>query len=150
MTVGQQNDTYGVTELFVTQIGTELKRAERYRIFVSLTVLDLGFLDGLMGEIERATLIRDIYDLTRQKTRGCDAVSVLDNHRLCVLFPETPRQGAEAAAKRIHKLVTSELSERLAQTVEQIIPMELASYPDAAGARTITQFLEEIQVASQN
>ena len=150
MTVSQEKDACRVNELFVTQIGTELKRAERYRIFVSLAVLDLGFLDGLMGEAERVTLIRDIYNLTRQKTRGCDAVSILDNHRLCVLFPETPRQGAEAAAKRVRELVTSELSKRRAQPVEQIIPMELASYPDAAGARTITQFLEEIQAASQN
>jgi len=138
-----------ITEPFLDRAGIELKRAERYSVFVSLIVLDLNFTKDLIGE-ESRELMEEIERLARLNVRTCDYVSLVESHCLCLLYPETSRQGAEVAARRLTDLVCQELSRCGDKPVQQPIPLELASYPDAAGTKTFPAFLEELRQRSQN
>ena len=121
----------------------ELRRAERYRIFVSLVVLDLSFLKGQNGG-DRSSLIDDIVHVVADNVRVIDLFAVMGQNKIAVLMPETQRQGAEAAARRLTELIRKNIEQHTSQPLEKIIPLEMASYPDAAGARTISEILKDL------
>ena len=135
--------------VFLSQAGVELNRAERYRVFVSLSVLDLEpFRDMLGNQFEQAveTLVNDV----RGGIRACDYVALMGPHCLAVLFPETSRQEAETAAKRTAELIRRRVSELSGEAISETIPVEIASYPDTAGAKALGEFLRELTDKSQN
>lgn len=134
---------------FLTLADLELRRAERYRIFVSLLVLDLSVVKQLFGDAA-ASVLTDIAQVAGRKIRCTDTATVVDDYRLALLFPETPRQNAVVASQRLTELVKRFLSERLGRNVEDTIPVEMASYPDAAGAKSVTAFLSELGQRSVN
>jgi len=130
-------------EPFIQRIEMELRRAERYRIFVSLVVLDLDFLRSQEGE-NGGSLMDGIVDLVATNIRVIDLFAVVGASKVAVLMPETQRQGAEAAAKRLTTLIGSEIETQTKQALEKMIPLEMASYPDAAGARSIKEILSDL------
>ena len=135
--------------VFLSQAGVELNRAERYRVFVSLSVLDLApFQDMLGNRFEQAvdTLVNDV----RAGIRACDYVALMGPHCLAVLFPETSRQEAETAARRTADLIRRRVSELSGEPVSETIPVEIASYPDTAGAKALGEFLRELMNKSKN
>ena len=150
MAISQRIRTQGVPDSFIDLTGTELRRAERYRTFLSLGILELGFDSERPTESECADLTDHLCDRIQQGVRGCDKVSAIDNCRLCLLLPETSRQGAEAALKRIISEIGRELSQLFNDGNRPTLSVELASYPDAAGARTIRQVLEGLERQNQN
>src|SRR5512140_2455944 len=85
---------------FLALADLELKRAERYRIFVSLIVLDLSLV-GRHFSSDAESIVAQIADLAEHKIRCTDTATVVDNHRIALLFPETPRQNAMIAARRL-------------------------------------------------
>lgn len=143
---GPHNSTY---PNFLALADLELKRAERYRIFVSLIVLDLSFLRERFGSTAD-DLLAQIAEAAGQKIRCTDTATIVDQQRLALLFPETPRQNAMVAARRLTELVRRTLSERSGQNIEETIPVEMASYPDAAGAKSVGTFLSELAQRSRN
>jgi hypothetical protein len=134
---------------FAEKVAIELNRAERYRVFVSLTVFDLGAVCEVAGE-KTTVLLHDLSDRVKELVRACDHVELLNASCLAVLQPETPRQGAEISAKRLTAVVKSRLIEELGREADRVIPVEIASYPDTAGARTLTGFLQELTQKNQN
>lgn len=134
---------------FVERVGQELQRAERYRIFVSLIVFDLNSLRTNSGGNETADSAK-LVDLVAGNTRSVDHAALVDNGKVAVLLPETPRQGAEVAGRRVAELIRSKypLSDSNSTTVG--IPLEMASFPDAAGARTVEEMLGDFALESNN
>ncbi|UCD63177.1 MAG: hypothetical protein JSW34_10545 [Candidatus Zixiibacteriota bacterium] len=135
--------------MFIERVSTELKRAERYRIFVSLIILDVSFLQTLFPN-HGSSLRSELAELVGKHIRSIDDISILGSGKLGLLFPETTRQGAEIASRRITELIHGRLSEMNAGQVEHVIPLEMASYPDAAGAMSITDFLRDYSQESLN
>ena len=134
---------------FVDLAGIELHRAERYRVFVSMTLVDFGFArEHFSGDFDtvRSTLRQKV----RQAIRACDYVALLEGDNLALLFPETPRQGAEVAARRLADLVRNEVARLTEKDVTDVVPVEIASYPDTAGAKTLAGFLEELANKNRN
>ena len=128
---------------FTEIVGSELKRAERYSIFVSLGVMDLSSArkdsNGASQDI-----LSSLLQVVKKNIRDVDSVSYINGCKLGLLFPETPRQGAEKVVKRVAELVRQHLIETgTLQGSGDIIPLEMASYPDAAGAKTITEIIQE-------
>ncbi|HUV31852.1 MAG TPA: hypothetical protein VMY05_12285 [Acidobacteriota bacterium] len=150
MMVSQREPLGQLSESFVARAGIELKRAERYRVFVALSVLDMEFTKEFFTEVEYAPVMDGILGVARNSVRACDYVSLVGPHHVCLLFPETSRQGAEVALRRIGDSIREELARRTDKTIDQVIPVELSSYPDAAGARTVEDFLEELQHRARN
>ncbi len=134
---------------FISRAGIELHRAERYRVFVSLTVLDIGFARQAAGE-RFPVVMEKLGELVQSSIRACDYIAQLDDSRLGLLLPETSRQGAEIAVKRLCEVIRSRLSEAINEEITEVIPVEIASYPDTGGAKTLAGFLEELTSRSRN
>jgi hypothetical protein len=93
--------------------------------------------------------MNSLVEFARGHIRGCDIIATTDSS-IALLFPETPRQGAEVTSRRLRDLILQRLSELSEQPVEEIIPIEIASYPDTAGARTLSGFLDDLAAKGQN
>lgn len=134
---------------FLEKVDLELKRAERYSVFVSLVVFDLTFLESHFGA-DAGALVRRLSTEASRNVREIDVISVIDDNKLVLLLPETPRQGAEIAGRRVSELLKERLLLERPEIAEKIIPLEMASYPDAAGARSIRQFLGDYTERHRN
>jgi len=133
---------------FVERVGEELKRAERYRIFVSLIVLDLDPLSK--ASAEQAADIDRLVELIKGNTRAIDSAALIDARKMALLLPETPRQGAEIAARRVTELIRQTYPAVFNNRSDQVIPLEMASFPDAAGAKTVKEIVAEFATAAMN
>lgn len=134
---------------FLDKIDLELKRAERYRVFVSLIVIDLKFVDQLQN-VEGSSVIDDINNMVMENIRVIDDVAVVDKRKLALLLPETPRQGAEITALRLSEMIRKCLHEKTDRSINQVVPLEMVSFPDAAGARTIKDLIMEFSETNLN
>lgn len=127
---------------FADQVGNELKRAERYSIFVTLSVFDFGFLAQTSSQ--PAPALESIRNVIAASVRATDSVSLIGDAEVGVLFPETTRQGAEIATRRAVELVRTKILADYNGHRSAVIAAELASYPDAAGVRSVEAMLKEI------
>jgi len=132
---------------FAGRINYELKRAERYRIFVSLVVFNITPMLEYLSRIETSRpnvdFLTAIGEVFKKSVREIDAVSNSGRERIGLLFPETPRQGAEAAARRISDALNIFYASYFGQPADYPVPVEISSYPDAAGARSLASYLDE-------
>jgi len=134
---------------FLEAVSAELRRAERYRTFVSFVVIDLAQIAARYGYDYRA-LLNNLISVAQRAVREVDNVAALDDSKLGFLFPETTRQGAEIAVSRLNDVIRGRLSEMIARAVEDTIPAEMASFPDSSGARTIPMILTELSDQAEN
>ena len=128
-------------QAFRDKIEVEMQRAKRYRIFLSMVVFDLSSLDQVIT-------MKTLLERVQAKIRAVDDAAMLGVRKLGILLPETTRQGAEMAAKRLSQVVKESFDKQADQMSSDLIPVEMASYPDAAGARTIPEFLHELDTRS--
>ncbi len=134
---------------FAVKIGYELKRAERYRIFLSLAVFNVGTILDLSGNGEgesgpdKGRLMSDLYELIRQSVREVDYISNSTENKIGLLMPETSRQGAEAAARRISGSIHRYCEQNLGGPPDYLVPVEISSFPDASGTRSIASYIED-------
>jgi GGDEF domain-containing protein len=117
----------------------ELKRAERYRNFLSLLILNLSEFLRTAGK-RRIRTPEDLTDFSRKlmvrlrhQMRETDIISYLADDRLAMLLPETDSRGAQIAADRFQKLLSEFLAEYLDSDFAFEIPAEVLSYPHKPG-----------------
>jgi hypothetical protein len=134
---------------FVEYVGRELQRAERYRIFLSLIVLDFNSLRTGSNGSEAADTAA-LIDLIAGNTRSVDHAELIESGKVAVLLPETPRQGAEVAGRRVAELIRNKYPGSKTNLGDTVVPLEMASFPDAAGARTVEQMLGDIAPVESN
>ena len=127
---------------FMDRVDIELKRAQRYQIFVSLLVYDLSSVSSNNSD-NNNSLTHKILKAVGQAVRAIDNVSLLASNKIALLLPETNRQGAEIASKRISSVVQECLESYSSQIDLETVAPEMASYPDAAGMKTIKDFLTD-------
>jgi len=136
---------------FAERINYELKRAERYRYFVSLIVLnigpvlDLGGNGALKAEKDRSRFITELNKILDGAIREVDSISNHQRTRIGLLLPETSRQGAESAARRITTTLYEFCNNYFGKPADYLMPVEISSFPDAAGVRTIASYLDEFE-----
>lgn len=135
-------------EAFLNLSGIELRRAERYRVFVTLILFDLSMLDELFEDLS-PKILDEIVEYARERIRGSDIISST-KRSIALLIPETPRQGAEITSRRLSEQIRQRLSDLANKDIEEVIPLEMASFPDTAGARTLSDFLNELAEMSKN
>ena len=132
-------------EPFGDAVNLELARAKRYRVFVSMVSFDLADIGTNDIDPDLARLVRDV----QGNVRAIDRVALLGGNKLVLLMPETARQGAELAAKRVASMLQKHLGDQTTKSVDRV-PLEMASYPDAAGTQTIPEMLEELVRSGAN
>jgi len=135
----------------------ELKRAERYCEFLSLLVLDLSSLTkfakrgGLISYRRLETLLEDIEKMVKDRedrvVRETDLVSGVENQKLLLLLPETPKEGARSLSKRIGEAVKNFASNILKTPRGWQVPMNIFSYPDRKGKEKFLSFIQELTEA---
>jgi len=135
------NTTKQTEATFFGQVQNELKRARRYRVFLSMVVLDLRQVP-LSESFGNGSGTKDLTDLLTENVREIDCVADLNDRVVGVLLPETPRQGAEVVGRRMTDLVRSHFSLQ-DSGADSGISMEMASYPDTSGAKTIADIVHE-------
>lgn len=136
-------------EPFLNRLDIELKRAERYRIFISLLVYDLS--STLENFEEKSTITpKNLINHIAKDLRAIDTISSLENGKVALLFPETNRQGAEVVSKRISELIKNHINEKSDREIDHVITLEMASFPDAAGAKSINDFISEYSQPNMN
>ena len=141
---------YTTKESFLNKVNEELQRAERYRIFISLTVFDLSTISN-QSQADKQEKLEKIMASVKDNIRTIDYASMITNDRLGLLFPETTRQGAEIVARRISEIIKETFSVDIDKSSTQnIVPLEMASYPDAGGAKSIKDFMVEWTELSKN
>lgn len=134
---------------FAERVSVELKRAERYRIFISLLAIDLGDLRNYFeGELQNR--IQPLIDAVRERVRVSDFLSMTSNGRLLLVFPETSRQGAETAAHRLVEFLKEQVATLAGRPYAGLLPIEMASFPDAAGTKTVRALVQELVDARVN
>lgn len=120
----------------------ELKRAERYRNFLALLVLNLSeFMDTagrrrIESDSDAAKFIEQATNRIKASLRETDFVSRLDNARLVMLLPETDDSGAKITADRIGNLVSEFMSEFLDSDYNFDVPVEISSFPEETGRKS--------------
>jgi len=126
----------------------ELKRAERYRNFLSLLVLNLSEFLTNAGRRKMASsadvdrFMETVVNRVKLEARETDMISPLDNDHLVMLLPETDQLGAKAAAERFQDLITDFMSEFLGSDYEFNVPLEISSFPDPTGETTLKSRLK--------
>lgn len=146
---------------FVTNCWTELRRAERYHVFVSLAKFEI-YPTGSTRKTDSSPDSQTIAEKLVRAVRASDAVSLVNGSSVVVLFPETPRQGAEVATRRLQATIAEAIGlnvgsgtngEMIARTpsgsfaaLSALPSAQLSSFPDAAGARSIPDLLNELIV----
>jgi hypothetical protein len=134
---------------FASTIDYELKRAERYRIFLSLVVFNIGPVvdlvtkDHLKKKNERQRLLNNLNRIIGSSSREIDHVSNGASVKIGILMPETSRQGAETAARRIYESIKKFCHDSYSGADDCYIPIEISSFPDASGARSISSYIED-------
>ncbi len=134
---------------FAEQIRYELKRAERYRYFVSLVVFNIGPIIDLGGngqlrlEEQRTDFVDQVRNVISKIAREVDAISDQNQTKIGLLLPETSRQGAESAARRISGTLNQFCTDYFRKQSDYLVPIEISSFPDAAGTRSVSSYLED-------
>jgi GGDEF domain-containing protein len=131
-----QTDNYLPRSAFLNQVGIEIHRAERYRTFLSLVRMDLtATLSRLNGDSEKG--LEEVLKTIRQSVRASDQFAFVDESCVAIVLPETARQDAEVTVRRITDSVRSTLMQDTGNGFEHVIPIEMASFPDTAGAQPV-------------
>ncbi|MCK4857661.1 MAG: hypothetical protein KAT58_06825 [candidate division Zixibacteria bacterium] len=138
---------------FLIRARQEIKRAERYCLFLSLVVVDIGaFIKEIVGrsemeKIDLDSVCREIKQGIGETVRSCDVVARIDQGRVALLLVETPRAGMEKATERIRSFALDFLRGQLELPVESRISVETASFPEEITrfSRLVASFGEEKQ-----
>jgi GGDEF domain-containing protein len=128
----------------------ELKRAERYRNFLSLLVLNLSEFLSTAGRRkidsreEADKFMEKVVHRVKGGARETDLISGVKTARLVMLLPETDRQGARVAGERFQKLLSEFLSDFLDSDYQFDIPLEITSFPEESGKKNFKSRLQHL------
>ncbi len=121
----------------------ELKRAERYRNFLSILILNFSEFLATAGRRRISSpedaeqFIAEVRERVRRAARETDMVGVVNDSRLVMLLPETDRDNAQTAGERFQDLISEFLGEYLQSEFDFEVPVEVVSFPDTTGDVTL-------------
>jgi GGDEF domain-containing protein len=128
----------------------ELKRAERYRNFLSLLVLNLSEFLSTAGRRKIASreeahqFMEKVINRVKGGARETDLISEVRNECLVMLLPETNGEGARVAGERLQKLLSEFLSDFLDSDYRFDVPLEITSFPEESGKKYFQNRLKKL------
>jgi len=128
----------------------ELKRAERYRSFLSLLVLNLSEFLSTAGRRKISSredvdeFMKSVIERIKHVARETDSISGINNRHLVMLLPETDRVGAEAASERFQRLITEFLSDFLDSDYRFDVSVDITSFPDQSSRKRFRNRLQQL------
>lgn len=128
----------------------EMKRAERYRNFLSLLVLNLSEFLATAGKRKidspekSEAFVKEAAERLARFVRETDLVSILQDDQLVMLLPETDINGARLAADRFRDILSEFMGEYLESNYRFNVPGEITSFPDPTGEASLKMKLSSL------
>jgi hypothetical protein len=137
---------------FLERTQMEISRAERYCLFLSLILVDLGdFARAVVNRQEQLKIDLDsicsqIELGLRSSLRLSDVISTFEKNRMGILLVETSKANVENVRKRIETFVHDFLKGGVSLPFEPTLDVRTASYPeDSDRFSALTMMLNRVQ-----
>jgi len=133
-------------EHFDDRLQLELRRAERYFVFLSLLLADCDVAEFKGGRWRRRKgrdHVPDIGAALKANTRDIDTLFVYEKDKMAFILPETNDEGAFEAAQRLRRIVEATKFPRFGKNFRIRVAFGVSSFP--SDARTKTQLLTRAQ-----
>jgi GGDEF domain-containing protein len=126
----------------------ELRRAERYRQYISLLLIrENRAPSGTVEDIYRdfAGPLADLASLVRANSRITDLISGVEGGRFGILLVETAPDGARKFIARLEEMIESLFTNGIHTPGLIIMPVELISFPEeSTNPTTLAEALNEL------
>lgn len=118
---------------FYKRLVEEFERAKRYRIPLSLIMIDIDFfkkINDTYGHLVGDSVLVDLANLLKINIRKHDIFARYGGEEFAIILPHTNRDGAEKEAERIRKAVESHKFSHINKAGEITISLGCVTYPD--------------------
>jgi GGDEF domain-containing protein len=122
---------------FSVRAAQELRRAERYRLFMSLIVVHSDQMDSIDDDDPEQGRLTDLPSIIRTNCRVSDLVSGVEDGKFAVLLVETAPEGAQIFMARLKDITQSLFAGQTDAGKNISVSIELVSFPDG-GANSIS------------
>ncbi len=137
-TVQELAITDGLTGMFVRRhfiekFKEELERSSRHHSKTSFLMIDLDYfkeMNDRFGHLMGDAMLRDVARVLKQNVREIDLVGRYGGEEFCVLFPETDKAAAAAAAERLRAAIASQEFMVYDEIVKATISVGVSTFPD--------------------
>lgn len=122
-------------EQFDERLQLEMRRAERYFVFLSLMVMQVDCLDWRGGRWQwraKRDFLPDVATILKNNTRDVDTLFRFDGEKFAFILPETNDEGSFEAAQRLRRLVEGAKLTRLTPLSKLRVSFGLSSFPSDA------------------
>jgi two-component system cell cycle response regulator len=113
---------------------TELERARRYNLYLSLMLADLDRfkqINDQRGHLAGDAVLRQVGELLRREARSVDIVARYGGEEFVVVMPETTLQGAAVFAERVRRRVEArDFAEPGGAPLRMTVSIGIAGYPN--------------------
>ncbi len=135
---------------FSRKLGTEVMRAERYHLPLSLIMIDIDWFkkcNDNYGHLFGNLVLRDLARRTRESVREVDVVCRYGGEEFAVILPQTKKEDAQMIGERIRHRVESAdfVSETKESRVKITVSLGVASFPE--NGRTSKELIEKVDQA---
>ena len=120
---------------FEDRLQLEMRRAERYFVFLSLLLMRVDCADFRAGRWRwraKRDFLPDVSEVLKNNTRDVDSMFTYPGERFAFLMPETNDEGAYEAAQRLRRLVENAKLRRLSPLSKLRVSFGLSSFPSDA------------------
>jgi two-component system cell cycle response regulator len=144
---------------FIEDVAKEMKRCERYKVPMSVMLVDLDGFDELTGTFGRATgdeILRDVADMLRGSVRESDSVGRYGPEQFILKLANTGIDGAVVPAERIRASIEEKLFTCGGRPCRATASIGVADYPANAPEGTdrllgrVGHALDEAKSAGRN
>ncbi len=122
---------------FSNKLKTEIRRAERYHLPLSLIMVDIDWFkrcNDTYGHLFGNRVLQDLAQRIKESVRDVDVVCRYGGEEFTVILPQTKKANAQTIAERIRRRVDSAdfVSEAEDFRVKITVSLGVASYPENA------------------
>ncbi len=115
-------------------LGTELDRARRYNLYLSVLLADLDrfkLVNDLRGHLAGDAVLRQVGDLLRHEARSVDLTARYGGEEFVVVMPETVLGGAAVFAERVRgKIAARNFAPTGEEALRLTVSIGLAGFPN--------------------
>jgi diguanylate cyclase (GGDEF)-like protein len=131
-----------------SQLGVEVRRAERYRRPLSLIMIDIDNFKSYndeFGHLRGDIALFEVAKIIQENCRSVDIVARYGGEEFVVILPETTDEGAKKVGERIRKAVSSHqfLGKQNKRTEKFTVSVGVSPYWDGASQKEIIQKADE-------